>query len=162
MSYCKVPGETESDALCETYPNCACGPPAAITKPEHRMKVEFCGEPHDHESHVWEISLEDHVEKLCRGIPPVSVTVHAAASADIKRGYRPTTLNGMLTHLTEECAEVIQTVSKIQRFGLFSHHPERPDETNVQQLAREMTDLKDAWEILQRQLATAHGIKTWQ
>lgn len=35
--------------------------------------------------------------------------------------------------LTEECAEVIQAVSKAQRFGLHSIHKERSNQQNIQQ-----------------------------
>jgi NTP pyrophosphatase (non-canonical NTP hydrolase) len=45
-----------------------------------------------------------------------------------------------LTMLAEECAEVIQAVTKIQRHGYDSHHPDGgPD--NRDNLQRELTDM---------------------
>lgn len=41
--------------------------------------------------------------------------------------------------LQEEAAEIIQAVSKIRRFGLDNHHPDR-QETNLQELVGELED----------------------
>jgi NTP pyrophosphatase (non-canonical NTP hydrolase) len=46
----------------------------------------------------------------------------------------------LLAKLQEEAAEVIQAVSKINRFGLDSHHPDRTT-TNYQELVGELEDL---------------------
>ena len=43
--------------------------------------------------------------------------------------------------LSEECAEVIQIISKIQRFGLDSCHPNEPNVTNLDNLHSELGDL---------------------
>lgn len=44
--------------------------------------------------------------------------------------------------LQEECAEVIQAISKIKRFGLMSHHPEDPlKTTNIEHLIVELGDV---------------------
>lgn len=45
----------------------------------------------------------------------------------------------LLDKLQEECAEVIQAVSKIRRFGPDNHHPERAT-TNLQELLGELED----------------------
>lgn len=45
----------------------------------------------------------------------------------------------LLDKLQEECAEVIQAVSKIRRFGRLNHHPERQT-TNLQELVAELED----------------------
>ena len=53
----------------------------------------------------------------------------------------------VLQILQEECAEVIQAVSKVQRFGLDNHHPER-NKTNKQELEEELGDLLAMIQIL--------------
>ena len=53
----------------------------------------------------------------------------------------------VLSILQEECAEVIQAVSKVQRFGLDNHHPERT-KTNKQELEEELGDLLAMIQIL--------------
>lgn len=45
-----------------------------------------------------------------------------------------------LVVLSEECAEIIQIASKIQRFGFESYHPDDPDTTNRTLLEREIAD----------------------
>ncbi len=49
----------------------------------------------------------------------------------------------LLAILAEECAEVIQIISKIQRHGLRSYHPESR-EVNAYTLEREMGDVRAA------------------
>lgn len=46
-----------------------------------------------------------------------------------------------LITLGEECAEVIQAVSKIQRFGISNYHPSTPDVSNKEHLQREIADV---------------------
>ena len=41
----------------------------------------------------------------------------------------------------EECAEVIQMVSKIRRFGEFNHHPDEPELTNLARFKQELGDV---------------------
>ena len=48
-------------------------------------------------------------------------------------------LNQLLAKLQEEAAEVIQAVSKINRFGDNNHHPARQT-TNKQELILELED----------------------
>jgi hypothetical protein len=48
-------------------------------------------------------------------------------------------LNQLLAKLQEEAAEVIQAVSKINRFGDNNHHPDRKT-TNKQELILELED----------------------
>ena len=50
--------------------------------------------------------------------------------------------------LQEECAEVIQAVSKISRFGLDNYKPGKP-KTNREHLEEELGDLQAMVEILQ-------------
>lgn len=57
----------------------------------------------------------------------------------------------VLSILQEECAEVIQAVSKVQRFGLLAHHPQRTA-TNKWELEEELGDLLAMINIL-----TWHG-----
>lgn len=46
----------------------------------------------------------------------------------------------ILDIMQEECAEVIQAVSKVRRFGAHNHHPER-QQTNQEELEEEVGDL---------------------
>jgi NTP pyrophosphatase (non-canonical NTP hydrolase) len=46
----------------------------------------------------------------------------------------------LTSKLQEEAAEVIQAVSKINRFGENSHHPDRQT-TNLEELVQELEDL---------------------
>lgn len=46
-----------------------------------------------------------------------------------------------LDMLQEECAEVIQIISKIKRHGYESHHPDTPGEDNREFLERELGDM---------------------
>ena len=41
----------------------------------------------------------------------------------------------------EECGECLQALSKIKRFGLKNHHPDRPDSSNAYELLNELRDL---------------------
>lgn len=50
-------------------------------------------------------------------------------------------INRLLDKLQEECAEIIQAVSKIRRFGEHNHHPDRTT-TNHQELLGEIEDLQ--------------------
>lgn len=48
----------------------------------------------------------------------------------------------LLNITTEECAEVIQAISKVQRFGLDGIHPDKKDgPTNKDHLTEEIGDL---------------------
>lgn len=48
-----------------------------------------------------------------------------------------------LSILQEECAEVIQIISKIRRFGINSFHPEDPNRlSNRERLVAELGDVK--------------------
>lgn len=59
-------------------------------------------------------------------------------------------LNEALDILVEECAEVIQSVCKIKRFGLNGTNPEK-NKTNLDQLQHEIGDVAAMIEILQTQ-----------
>lgn len=55
---------------------------------------------------------------------------------------KPTTEEKEILNITlEECAEVIQCISKILRFGFDSCHPDTPEYTNRQHLSDEVGDL---------------------
>jgi NTP pyrophosphatase (non-canonical NTP hydrolase) len=55
----------------------------------------------------------------------------------------------LLGLITEEAAEVIQIVSKIQRFGLTSYHPRDPDKVqNRYLLMQELGDLQAVLDML--------------
>lgn len=46
-----------------------------------------------------------------------------------------------LAILAEEAGEVVQIVMKIMRHGYDCHHPEHPDQTNRNELEKELGDL---------------------
>lgn len=48
--------------------------------------------------------------------------------------------------VVEECAEVIQALIKIKRFGLMSSHPARPQSSNKDEVIAEIADLRLALE----------------
>lgn len=52
-----------------------------------------------------------------------------------------------LALIAEECAEVIQAVTKIQRHGLHSHHPDSPHISNRTTLQKEIGDLQAALHV---------------
>lgn len=58
------------------------------------------------------------------------------------------TTNEVMDILQEECAEVIQAVSKIRRFGIDNHKPGKP-KTNREHLEEELGDLYAMINILQ-------------
>ena len=41
----------------------------------------------------------------------------------------------------EECAELIKAVMKARRFGMLNHHPDRPEQTNLQEILGEIEDV---------------------
>jgi len=57
-------------------------------------------------------------------------------------------INEVMNILSEECAEVIQAVSKINRFGIDNYKPGKP-KTNREHLEEELGDLMAMIDILQ-------------
>ena len=57
-------------------------------------------------------------------------------------GKSTTEENEILNILSEECAEVIQAISKIFRFGWESAHPSNPEYINRMHLEEELGDLQ--------------------
>ena len=55
----------------------------------------------------------------------------------------------------EECAEVIQAITKIKRFGLMNYHPERTESNNKMEVFAEMKDLRVALDRYEEYLTTA-------
>lgn len=66
------------------------------------------------------------------------------------------TPEGLLDRLQEECAEVIKACSKIKRFGINNHHPDRPASMNSIELAQELADVRQIAEHLARR-----GLVAW-
>jgi hypothetical protein len=61
-----------------------------------------------------------------------------------KEGFIPEEhdLDGLLTHVVEECAEVTKVAMKIRRFGWRSYHPDDPSRTeNRVALYMELADV---------------------
>lgn len=54
----------------------------------------------------------------------------------------------------EECAEVIQAITKIKRFGLMNYHPDRPESNNKSEVLEEMKDLRAALDRYEEYLTT--------
>lgn len=53
----------------------------------------------------------------------------------------------------EECAELIQAITKSIRFGWFSSHPDRPRQTNIDEVRYEIEDVIKSMDALYRQLS---------
>lgn len=61
--------------------------------------------------------------------------------------FIPTEFNACLSHLIEECGEVLHAAGKLQRFGTYSYNPDLPvgrRVTNLEWLRQEMQDLREA------------------
>lgn len=68
-------------------------------------------------------------------------------------------LHEVMNILSEECAEVIQAISKCHRFGLNNYKPGKPL-TNAQHLEGEIGDLLAMVDLLQSlNVVTAEGIE---
>lgn len=48
------------------------------------------------------------------------------------------------TKLIEGCSEVIHALCKVERFGEFSAHPDRPDVSNLEHVLEEIEDVRKA------------------
>lgn len=69
--------------------------------------------------------------------------------------FLPEGFDKKLSHLIEECGEVLAASGKVQRWGLQSVNPLLPpeqQETNRDWLRRELTDLKQAIHRLEEEL----------
>lgn len=82
------------------------------------------------------------------------------ASAENTEGAM-TPFQYLLTMLSEECAEITQAASKTMRFGLSSHHPDKPKETNEVHLLEEYYQLQTVMELLQENEYVAKPDPVW-
>ncbi len=65
-----------------------------------------------------------------------------------------------MSHVTEECGEVLQMIGKIGRFGYSSRYPNLPNsESNAQKLYLELGDLIGAIERLLDELENIDNIR---
>ena len=55
----------------------------------------------------------------------------------------------------EECSEVAKCLSKAMRFGLYNHHPSKPEETNAQALIKEYYQLN----AIMERIINSHNLK---
>ena len=85
--------------------------------------------------------------RLCNEIGDQHSCIQNPGTIWIKAQQPAPNIPEVLSILQEECAEVIQAVSKVQRFGLQAHHPERTA-TNKQELEEELGDLLAMIQIL--------------
>lgn len=63
----------------------------------------------------------------------------------------PTTLEGKIDRIVEECGEVLQEIGKAGRFGLESAHP-KGGLNNAALILSEMADLRHAISVLENEL----------
>lgn len=61
-------------------------------------------------------------------------------------------MNWKAAHVIEECAELQQAICKAELFGWFNWHPDRPHQTNIEDVKREMSDVVEAIERLQEDM----------
>lgn len=85
--------------------------------------------------------------RLCNEIGDQHSCIQNPGTIWIKAQQPAPNIPEVLAILQEEAAEVIQAVSKVQRFGLLAHHPERT-KTNKEELEEELGDLLAMIEIL--------------
>ena len=52
----------------------------------------------------------------------------------------------------EEMAELTKELMKAHRFGLYNHHPDTPDELNIDRIRAEMIDVRNAFDELEKWL----------
>jgi NTP pyrophosphatase (non-canonical NTP hydrolase) len=83
-----------------------------------------------------EINMNDRIKKIERATQTAETHFNGLSPADAEA----------LTLISEECAEVIQAISKIQRHGLWSEHPESHI-PNWRTLQREVGDLLAALRV---------------
>jgi len=55
----------------------------------------------------------------------------------------------------EEIGELLQAIGKVERFGLFNFHPDRPHMNNRSELLGEIADLENALARYKSELAKA-------
>lgn len=55
----------------------------------------------------------------------------------------------------EECSELIQAICKAKAFGHYSSHPNRPERTNLRDIADEISDVENALARYKYYLSTA-------
>jgi NTP pyrophosphatase (non-canonical NTP hydrolase) len=65
-----------------------------------------------------------------------------------KRIPDPRQISELFNILSEEGLEVAQVISKINRFGLYSCHPDTPGVTNMDRLVEEVGDFIGVAELL--------------
>lgn len=54
--------------------------------------------------------------------------------------------------LIEECAELIKSISKAQRFGYFSSHPDFIEKNNIDDILSEMNDVSECIKSMKEHL----------
>ena len=62
----------------------------------------------------------------------------------MNKKYLPTTCEGKMLHVIEECSEVQHAITKAMRFGLDKYHPRDVHLDNRNKILSELDDLESA------------------
>jgi len=67
-------------------------------------------------------------------------------------------IGSVYIRLAEECAELIQSLMKIERFGPLNFHPTNPTDLNIYAVEREIEDVEIAIKAFRREIYNSFKI----